>query len=389
MLQLGVGPALAKGISEAFSENNRNREASYYRNGAVLLGILILIGLGIYSLLLTFVPITALFGETYAPWEAEMNSALWCGVLLMAGQLFAAHTDRVREGYMEASTVNASSALGSLLGAIIVAAGIRHFPSIEFLLFAIFLPNILVRFANTALLLRKRPYLIFHSRKLDGGIMRELIRDGLSFSATSFLVFAVEFGLCALLVGRWLGPSDVALFHVLMALSTAFAGLLNMVGTPVWAAIIDARERADAEWTRTTILRYRIYMLILASAAGVGLVSLGTLLLPLWYGEDFTATRMIFAAHAIYLFSAGWRRIHRTLAIGFGIIHDTVAPITSGLVLELVCAFAGLHLFGLPGLFLGLATGAFLIPGWVLPRRIRKAEKAFSGTKNLLQPQTS
>ncbi|MEM6280048.1 MAG: oligosaccharide flippase family protein, partial [Verrucomicrobiota bacterium] len=149
MLQLGVGPALAKGISEAFSENNRNREASYYRNGAVLLGILILIGLGISSLLLIFVPITVLFGETYAPWETEMKSALWCGVLLMAGQLFAAHTDRVREGYMEASTVNASSALGSLLGAMIVAAGIRHFPSIEFLLFAIFLPNILVRFANT------------------------------------------------------------------------------------------------------------------------------------------------------------------------------------------------------------------------------------------------
>lgn len=388
MLQLGVGPALAKGISEASSKGDRNREASYYQNGAVLLGLLVLAGFAVSALLLTFVPMTMLFGETYTPWVPEMKSALWCGAVLMAGQLLVAHTDRVREGYMEAATVNASSALGSLTGALIVAVGIFRIPSVEFLLLAIFLPNILTRLINTAFLLRKRPYLISSRGKLDRSIMRELVQDGLSFSATSFLVFAIEFGVCALLVGRWLGPSDVALFHVLMALSTAFAGLLKMVGTPIWAALIDARESSDISWARVTIRRYRRYMLILAGGAGLGLVALGPLLLPVWYGEEFTAPRILFVAHAAFLFASGWRRVHRTIAIGFGMITRVVLPVTSGLVLEILFAFAGLHLLGLPGLFFGLALGALLIPGWVLPKMIYQALNSLQvkGTPNPTLP---
>ncbi|MEM9016152.1 MAG: lipopolysaccharide biosynthesis protein [Verrucomicrobiota bacterium] len=373
MLQLGVGPALAKGISEAFSKGDQSREASYYRNGAILLVALIFAGLSVVMLLLEFVPIAVLFGETYAPWEAEMKSALTCGALLMAGQLIVAHTDRVREGYMEAASVNFSSAIGSLIGAGAVAIGVFYFPSVPFLLAATYLPQILARLANTGLLLRKRPYLISRAGRLNRFMMRDLVRDGLSFSATSFLVFAVEFGLCALLVGRWLGPADVAVFHVLMALNTAFTGLLNMVGTPIWAAIIDAKDRVDIEWTRETIRRYRLYMIAIAGSAGVGLVTLGPLLLPIWYGGEFIADRLVFTTFALFLFVAGWRRIHRTLAIGFGQISSTVAPITGGLALGVILAIVGLTALGLPGVFLGLATGAFLLPGLILPRLIRQS----------------
>lgn len=382
MLQLGVGPALAKGISQASSKHDRRREASYYRNGALLLFLLVLSGLGISALVLSSASITFLFGDTYSSWETEMRSALWCGILLMAGQLIVAHTDRVREGYMEAASVNAASAFGNLAGACFLAVGISHFPTVEFILIAVFLPNILARIINTILLLRKRPYLLTLPGRLDRGIVRSLVHDGLSFTATSFVVFAVEFGLCALLVGRWLGPSEVAVFHILMALTTAFAGLLKMVGTPLWAAIIDAKGSSDIDWTRKTVRRYRLYMLALSGTAAVGLIGLGPLLFPVWYGEEFSANRFVFAAHAAFLFATGWRFIHRTLAIGFGKISATVAPITFGLVLEICCAVAGLHWLGLPGLFLGLATGALLVPGWILPRLIQREMNSLTSSQN-------
>lgn len=372
MLQLGVGPALAKGISEASAEDDKKREASFYRTGAVLIGLLILGGFGIVSCVLTFTPITILFGETYAPWQSQMTSALWCGAILMAGQLLVAHTDRVREGYMEAASVNASSGLGNLCSALIVALGISHFPSVEFLLLSIFLPNIIARLVNTALLLRKRPYLISTPGGFSREIMKILIRDGISFTATSFVVFMVEFGVCALLVGRWLGPSEVALFHVLKALRTAFLGFLKMVGTPVWAALIDARKQDDQDWTQTAIRRYRFYLLTLSAAAGVVLIALGSYLLPLWYGEEFGASRLIFAALAAFLFATGWRFIHRTIAIGLGQLSETVRPILFGLAAELTLAVIGLNWLGLAGLFFGLALGIFLVPGWILPMKIHR-----------------
>ena len=93
---------------------------------------------------------------------------------------------------MEASVVNAWAAAGNLAGAVIVFSGVTSFPSVSFLLLAVFGPNIGARLISTALLLKKRPWLIRRAAP-SRTAMGVLIRDGISFSATSVVVYFVEF----------------------------------------------------------------------------------------------------------------------------------------------------------------------------------------------------
>jgi len=371
MLQIGVGPALARGISEASAKDDKACQGRLYINGAVLVVVLALLGFLMAGTLISTVSIATLFGKEYEPFAEMMRPALWVGLSLVLGDIIVSMTDRVREGYMEAGIVNAWAAAGNLVGAIIVFVGIQFHPSISFLLIGVFAPNIVARLISTATLLKKRPWLINSGARPTRATMQELIRDGISFSATSIVVYIVEFALCALIVGRIAGPDSVAMFQIFMVLTTAFTGMLVMVGRPFWAAIVDARTRGDHRWMEGATRRYYLYLAVLVAGATIGLIGLGPWIIPKLYGEEFVASRWLFVCHAIFLAAVGWREVNRYLVIGHGLIEKAVVPILSGLFLGLLLGVWGLWLWGLPALFLGLAIGTILIPAWKLPLLIR------------------
>ncbi len=363
MLELGVGPALARGISEATAKGDRQREGTLYVSGALLLAGLAVIGTLLAALVLTFVPVPVLFGERYAPFAEAMRPALWLGVFLMVAQLAVQMTDRVREGYMEAGIVNAWGTVGNILGAIIIFFGVHHQPTISFLLLAVFGPNIFARAVSTVLLLRKRPWLVGRKARPERATMVQLVKDGISFSATSFVVYLVEFTVCALIVGRVSGPSDVAVFHVMMSITTAFTGMLVMVGRPIWAAVVDAMETGDHEWLVATKRRYYRYLATLAVGAAAVLIAGGPWLVHRIYGDEFVVDRFVFLGHACFLVAVGWRQVNRYLLIGLGQLPQTVFPILIGLAAGLAIGAVGLVAWGLGALFLGMALGTLSVAG--------------------------
>ncbi len=370
MLQIGVGPALARGIAEAVAGSDRDRQRRLYQTGAVMVAALAIFAVLAAGSLITFVPVSTLFGEAYEKWESVLTPALWTGVILLAVDLIARHTDRVREGYMEAAVANAWVAAGNLIGAVVVFTGVRFFPSPQFILLAVYLPNILMRLANTVYLLRGRPWLIRPLCRPTAKGTREMFKDGLLFSATTSVVTLVEIKLCGLLIGRILGPADVAIHFVLMSITTAFAGLLIMVGTPLWAAIVDARAKGDSDWLAAATRRYYQYLAALAAAAAVALVGFGPWLVPLLYGSEFAAGRVLFLGHALFLFAIGWRHVNRYVAIGLDALPATVAPILVGLGVGFTLGVAGLNYFGLWALYAGLAVGTLAVAGVILPRLV-------------------
>lgn len=385
MLQIGVGPALARGISEAAAKDDRQRQGKLYINGAVLVVALAILGSLLAAILVSVVPIPMLFGEEYRPFIEQMRPALWVGLLLILGDIIVSMTDRVREGYMEAGIVNAWAAAGNFAGAITVFVGIQFQPSVSFLLIAVFGPNIVARIISTAMLLKKRPWLIKSGVRPDRKSLIGLIRDGVSFSATSVIVYVVEFAVCALIVGRIAGPDSVAMFQITMALTTAFTGMLVMVGRPFWAAIVDARTRGDDAWMGEATRKYYLYLAALATCTAIGLIGLGPWIIPKLYGEEFQPARILFVCHSIFLAAIGWREVNRYLAIGLGLLPKAVSPILSGLFLGLLLGTFGLREWGLPALFLGMAIGNILIPGWKLPLLVRsetdQAEASAPGIK--------
>jgi O-antigen/teichoic acid export membrane protein len=378
ILQLGVGPALGRSISEAAANGNRKQEGRLFSNGALLIVSASMIGLLIAAIVITTVPVPVLFGAEYAPFAESMRPALWTGLFLMVGLLLVEMTDRVREGYMETDSVNASSTAGNLAGAILVFTGIQHQPSVSFLLIAVFGPNILARFVNTLFLLRKRPWLLAEGLVIDRKIQGALIRDGLSFSATSFVVYLTEFSICALIIGRISGPDEVAVFEILMAVTTAFTGMLLMVGRPIWSALVDAKSKGDGEWMESASLRYYGYLALLSVPAAIGLIGFGPWVIRTLYGPEFVIDRIVFVGHVIFLVSVGWRHVNRYLAIGLGLIGQTVLPMLAGLALGMLLGIGGLREYGIAGLFAGLSVGALLIPGISIPRLVWKTLKPAS-----------
>lgn len=372
ILELGVGPALGRKISEASAKGDKAREGQLFVSGLVLITGLILLGTILAVGLISFVPLPTLFGEKYEPFVDIMRPALMLGISLMAAQIIVEMTDRVREGYMEAGIVNAWASAGNLVGAIVVFVGVRYDPTVSFLLLAVFGPNIIARIASLVLLLRKRPWLIARPDLTDRETMRGLIGEGLSFTATSFLVYLVDYTICALVVGRISGPGDVAVFHVLMSITTAFTGLLIMVGRPIWAAIADARESQDHEWMLSAVKRFYKYLFALNLTASIALIAAGPWLIPLLYGGDFRVGRLLLVCHSLLMLAMGWRLVNRYILIGLGLLPKTVVPILSGLAVGLVIGVSGLSKWGLWALLAGMAAGTLLIPGIFLPRLVWK-----------------
>jgi O-antigen/teichoic acid export membrane protein len=367
LLQLGVGPALGKGISEASANSDREKEGRLYLSGAVLVCCLAALSVLLTGAVITLVPIAVLFGKEYAEWTEVMVPALWICMVLFSAELVVSHTDRVREGYMEASIANAWAAGGNLLGAIAVILGMIYNPTVSVLLIAIFVPNILVRIVNTVFLIRKRPYLISPRNRPDRATMVELIKDGVSFCATRSAAHLVEFNLCALIVGRIMGPGHVAVFWAVMPITMAYRGLLVMVGTPYWAALVDAKARGDHQWMIASTRHYYRYLVIISGLAAIVLIPLGPFIIEKWYGPEFVTNRFLFAAQVLFLLATGWRLVNHYVCIGLGRLHDTVWPILLGLALGLFLGITGLNLYGLWALFAGLSIGALMIPGVKLP----------------------
>lgn len=390
MLELGIGPALARGISEASAKGDRRREGLLYINGAMLLAGLAVVGALVAAVVLATVPIPVLFGEKYAPFVDTMRPALWLGVALMVGQITVEMTDRVREGYMEAGAVNTWGAVGNLGGAVAVFLGVQFQPSVSFLLLAVFGPNILARGISTVVLLRRRPWLISRKARPDRAVMGSLVKDGLGYSATSFGVYLVEYSLCAVIVGRVSGPADVAVFHIMMSITTAFVGLLVMVGRPMWAAVVDATESGDHEWLISVTRRYYLFLGALTGCAATTLIAFGPWLIHFVYGAEFQVGRFLFVGHALFIFALGWRRVNRYLLIGLDMIRQTVAPVLVGLVTGLAVGVAGMTQWGLGALFAGMGLCTILITGLKLQALIAKAlgdlDKAPSDHSTPLQP---
>ncbi|MDF1739674.1 MAG: lipopolysaccharide biosynthesis protein [Verrucomicrobiales bacterium] len=379
MLQFGMGPSLTRSIAEASAKNKRSRERHYYQHsGLIIVSLAALFSLILGSIFLT-VPIETLFGSEYEKWADELRTALLIGLGLLGIEIMMWHTDSTRQGYLEAHLANGFACIGNILGAVIIIFGLHFFPSIPFLLLATFLPNILARLINTHFLWRKRPYLVAKRARFSWATFKKLWVDGMSFSATTDLVFLVEITVCGLLVARTLGPGEVAVYQVFVTITAIFRRIIETVGGPFWTASINAKESSDGGWVKTAALRLFGFYGVIIILMGIGMIGLGPLLVPLVYGSEFAIDRSLFAAQMCFLTLLGWRDVNRYILIGSGMLSDTVAPIVQGLVASVVLGISGLCLAGMEWMYLGLATGILIFPAWKLALMVLANLKQLSG----------
>lgn len=371
LLEVGVGPALAHGLAGSGADPGRRRRlasSAFF----LMLGVAAVTGLALAAVLWT-VPVPTLFGADYRGMEAVMRPALWVGLGLFLMLFLLNLTDRLREGLLEVAQTNLWGAAGNVLAAAAVAAGVWFVPEVWFLVLAIHGSVVLAKLGNTAAVWRRHRDLIPSWRLVDAGTIRHLLGDGAAFATACLLVGVVEFNFCAWLIGRMAGPSEVALYGVLVSLTVMQLGFVIMLSTPTWPAVAEALGRGDLAWARKSARRLYGFGLGFAACAAAGLVGLGPWVLELWLGDDFAGVgRGVLAAYALYFVAHVWRHLNHALMIGSGQVMRLAraqffeTAVLAGAV-SLVLRGGGLEM-----MLVTMAGVILAVTGWVLPVRVRR-----------------
>ena len=323
LLQVGIGPALTHGISRSFAKGRQKDEQAYYSTSLALIIALALLAGGVLSVVFLSIPVVDIFGPKYAPYEDTLRSALWLGMIIILCQFVVGHTEKAREGYLEAWVNNLWGAGGNIVSAIAVGAGIFFAPSVHYLILAIYLPNILARSCNTIQLWIRRPYLRPSISSFRKSLVLPLLTDGIAFTLAFSMACLVEFNFGAFLLGRVEGPGSVAVYNILIIIDTLLIGIVLMFTTPIWPAIVDALGRGELDWIRRTALKLRACGTSYALAVGLTLTLLGPFFIPVWLGNEIVIPQSMLFAFSVYFCVVIWNHINHSLLIGIGKVKQS------------------------------------------------------------------
>jgi O-antigen/teichoic acid export membrane protein len=204
-----------------------------------------------------------------------------------------------------------------------------------------------------------------------------LFTDGLSFSACFILTGFVEANFCGWLIGRiGGGPSEVALFGVLITLTVMQLGFVVMLSTPTWPAVAEALARGDLRWARNAARRLYLYGSGFAACSALGLVLLGPWMMGLWLGKAFEGTdRAILACYAFYFMAHVWRHLNHAMMIGTGQVKRLAAIQIGETLVMIGVVWLSLYYGSMPWMLLAMAVTIACGTGWILPRQVHRALK--------------
>lgn len=376
MMHIGIGPALTKALTKAVAAGDRETERTVFGTSILLSIGMTAIAAAVALLLLFNVPIPTLFGKEFAPVSDTMFRAALLGLLIIQIEMVCIPFEMGRDGYQETRFTNAWGAAGNVFGALTLLIGVWFFPTIEFLLIAVNGSIALAKLGNTCHLLIQRPYLFPRFSLFRRKLVPSLAKDGIRFSVTYILAAAVEYNLMAFLIGRHVGPEAVGVYNVMITVHFSLTGLVGMVTKPYWPALMDAFERRDTNWISRTSNRLRLGGLGFSLLAGIGLIAVGPLLLPLWAGEEFYTgidehfrmDRLALIAFSVYFVAHIWRHINQTLALGIGWISPVSrVVIAESAFLISVTSFILFHEGTVTSIYLAMAGSIALFSGWLFP----------------------
>ncbi|GAA5483900.1 hypothetical protein Hsar01_03134 [Haloferula sargassicola] len=374
LLEVGVGPALAHGISKAGASNDfAKRQKLASTAFFMLLAIAALAGFLAGGVLMT-VPIPTLFGGEFAGTEETMRPALWLGLGLFLALFLLNLTDRLREGLLEVSHTNTWGAIGNLLAAAAVGLAVWKIPQVWFLVLAVHGSIVVAKLGNTFSLWKRHPDMLPRFAGIERSLIRHLLSDGAAFATCALLVGFVEYNVCTWLVGHHGGPDAVSLYMIFVQVSVMQLGFVMMVSTPTWPAVAEALARDDRPWARIASRRLYLLGVAFAACAAVGWVTVGPWVLKLWLGEEFAGLpRSLMGAFALYFAAHTWRHLNHVLMIGTGQVRTLARVQLVETVLVAGGATAGLHFGGVPLMMATMGATILLVTGWLLPSKVRRA----------------
>ncbi len=373
LLEVGIGPALTHGLTRARASGDETKLRELGSTAFFLmLGVSLLAGLALASILST-VPLSSLFGNSYAGKEAALRPALWTGLGLFLLYFILNLTERIREGHLEVASNNLWGAAGNVMAATFVGVGIWFVPQVWFLVLAVHGAMVIGKFCNTVTLWKKHPLMVPSLKFVRPAMAKLLFSDGMAFSTCCLVTGVIEYNFCGWLVGRTGGPAAVALYGVFISLTIMQLGFVVMLSTPTWPAVAEALARDDRPWARKAAKRLYLFGAGFAVCSALGLALVGPWVLPLWLGKDFTGIgRVLLGCYGLYFIAHVWRHLNHTMMIGTGQVGKLVRiQLIESATVALLGAVA-LHYGGLEMLLATMAVVILAMTGTFLPKQVAR-----------------
>jgi O-antigen/teichoic acid export membrane protein len=376
LLEVGIGPALTHGLTRARAAGDEAKQRELGSTAFfVMLVISSLAGLALAMVLLS-VPLSFLYGDSYAGKEAALRPALWTGLGLFLMYFILNLTERIREGHLEVAANNLWGAAGNVMAATAVGIGIYLVPQVWFLVLAVHGSMVLGKLCNTVSLWKKHPLMLPSLKFARLSMARHLFSDGIAFSTCCLVTGVVEYNFCGWMVGRAGGPDAVALYGIFITLTVMQLGFVVMLSAPTWPAVTEALARNDISWARNAAKRLYLYGTGFAVCSALGLVLVGPWVLPIWLSKDFSnINRALLACYGLYFIAHVWRHLNHTMMIGTGQVGKLVRIqlIESATVATL--GATALHFGGVEALLATMGVVILALTGTVLPKRVASVLK--------------
>ncbi len=371
LLQIGVGPSLAHGLSAAKAKGNSGTASELASTAFfVMIGMALLAG-AILASVLVFAPLPELFGTGFSGKESALRPALWTGLGLFLLLFVLNLTERVREGLLETATNNLWGAAGNVLAALAVGVGVFFVPQVWYLVLAVHGSVVIAKLCNTVSLWRQHPETRPAWTKVKLPVARHLFTDGLAFSACTLVTGYIEYSFCGWLVGHQNGPGATALYGVFVSITIMQLGFVMMLSTPTWPAVAEALARGDIDWAKRAGRRLYFYGSGFALCSFGGLILLGPLVFSIWLGKDFADTpRTLIACYATYFVAHVWRHLNHAMMIGTGQVGRLARVQFAESALVALAAVIGLRYGGMSTMLLSMAAVIFAVTGCILPRLV-------------------
>ena len=372
LLEIGVGPALAHGLSKARAEGDEGRQRELGSTSFFLMAAMALLAGACGAAVLAWAPLAGFFGSGYAGNEAALRAGLWVGLGIFALLFVLNLTERAREGHLEVAANNLWGAAGNLTAAAVVAAGIWFVPEVWFLVLAVHGSMVAAKLCNTAALWRRHPAMRPSPRYFRPRLARHLFADGLSYSTCFMVTGVVEYNLCSWMVGRaGGGPGAVALYGTFVSLTVMQLGFVIMLSTPTWPAVAEALARQDVAWARKAARRLYVYGMGFAACSALGMTVLGPWALEVWLGKQFAGTsRWEMGCYSVYFAAHVWRHLNHAMMVGTGQVRALAGVQLLESVVMAGVIWLALEKGSLETTLLAMGATIVSLTGWILPRRV-------------------
>ncbi|QYK54487.1 MAG: hypothetical protein KF824_06200 [Fimbriimonadaceae bacterium] len=303
LANLGHGPGITMKLTKYASHPDEQEESTWFASALFVSLVSTTIIISIAAVVGLIYPMQALFGETIAPYSAQMRFGYYMFIVLVAFQNFLSTFTFAYEGYLEAYKPRLVAMIAYGLSIPVSLAICYWNPNAIGVIFALHGIPILMQSVNMYRLLKKdRTYLKPSFSIVDKQKAKNLFSSNLLFTLTSSGNILTRQGV-VLIVAKFGPVGSPATGAMMLTWFLLTETLYAMLAGSTWPSFSNAVKTNDWPWIKHGIIKLGSALLFIATCAGLTVAFAGVPVAEFLYtGKQVVITQPLAAYLGFVIF---------------------------------------------------------------------------------------